>query len=106
MSDVKGRAPSLLGADVLGRGAQWKSLSEAIESATDSGHAVWLCGEPGIGKTVLLEQAGEFAASRGLRLLRVNAAEGEKDLPFAALHQLMWPLLEEVRELPPAGRAA
>lgn len=106
MSDVKGRAPSLLGADVMGRGAQWKFLSEAIESATDSGHAVWLCGEPGIGKTVLLEQAGEFAVSRGLRLLRVNAAEGEKDLPFAALHQLMWPLLEEVRELPPAGRAA
>ncbi|MER5296147.1 AAA family ATPase, partial [Streptomyces pharetrae] len=95
----------MLDAESLGRGTHWRLLRDAVESVTWRGQALWLCGEPGIGKTVLLEQAGEFAAGRGLRLLRVHGAEGEKDLPFAALHQLMWSLTPETRELPPAVRA-
>jgi DNA-binding NarL/FixJ family response regulator len=106
MADTKERASALLDAQALGRGPQWRVLREAIETVTEQGRALWLCGEPGIGKTVLLEQAGEFAADRGLRLLRVNGAEGEKDLPFAALHQMMWTLTPQARELPAPARAA
>jgi DNA-binding NarL/FixJ family response regulator len=106
MVDVTDKDPSLWDAEALGRGAQWRCLSEAVESVTRQGRAIWLSGEPGIGKTVLLEQAGEYAASRGLRLLRVSGAESEQGLPFAALHQLLWTLTEEKHALSPAARAA
>ncbi|MFI8192007.1 ATP-binding protein [Streptomyces sp. NPDC085946] len=106
MVEGTGAAPDRLDPEALGRGAQWKLLREAIETVHGAGRAVWLCGEAGAGKTVLLEQAGELAAHRGLRLLRIHGAEGERNLPFAALHQWVWPLSEEVRELPRGARAA
>jgi DNA-binding CsgD family transcriptional regulator len=104
--EEKSTVPSSLDAEALGRAAQWELLREAVETVTDAGQALWLSGEAGIGKTVLLEQAGKYAAGRGLRLLRISGAEGEKDLPFAALHQWVWPLLEEAQELSYEGRAA
>jgi DNA-binding CsgD family transcriptional regulator len=61
-----------------------------------------VAGEPGIGKTALLEDACERAA--GLRVLKVTAAEAESSLPFAGLHALLQPLsdlfsrLEEPQE--------
>ncbi|CAL9334692.1 hypothetical protein SUDANB105_00146 [Streptomyces sp. enrichment culture] len=97
---------SLLGAEDLGRRREWRVLREAVQTVERSGRAVWLGGGPGIGKTVLLEQTGEMAAERGLRVLRASAAESEKNLPFAVLHQLVWALRDEMRELPSEGRAA
>ncbi|MFF8831154.1 AAA family ATPase [Streptomyces sp. NPDC015131] len=102
----RGAGQHSLHAEELGRGPHWRALREAIESVTGGGRALWLTGEPGIGKTVLLDQAGRLAAEHGLRLLRAAGAESEKDLPFAALHQLLWTLDDETRALPPAARAA
>ncbi|MFI9611622.1 AAA family ATPase [Streptomyces sp. NPDC052023] len=104
--DPKGSRRYPLAAERLGRHLQWTALREAIASVRDEGRALLLCGEAGIGKTVLLEQAGQFAADRGLRLLRAAGAESEKDLPFAVLHQLLWTLRDETRQLTPAGRTA
>ncbi|MER7718569.1 AAA family ATPase [Streptomyces flaveolus] len=100
------RLSCLLEAAELGRQKEWQVVREAVEAVDRSGSAVWLVGGPGMGKSVLLEQVGELAADRGLRVLRANAAESERDLPFAVLHQLMWALRDEPRTLPPAGRAA
>ena len=57
-----------------------------------------LRGEAGIGKTALLEAAEEKAA--GARVLRVTGVEPEAELPFAALHALMRPALDEIGTLP------
>jgi DNA-binding CsgD family transcriptional regulator len=57
-----------------------------------------LRGEAGIGKTALLDAAGEKAA--GVRVLRVTGVESEADLPFAGLHALMRPALDETGALP------
>ena len=46
------------------------------------GSAVVLLGEPGIGKTRLLTELADCAASRGLLVLTGSAAELEQDLPF------------------------
>lgn len=57
-----------------------------------------LRGEPGIGKTALLEYAAGAAA--GLEVARVEAVESEMELDFAALHQLLRPYLGAIDALP------
>ncbi|HEY3480371.1 MAG TPA: AAA family ATPase, partial [Streptomyces sp.] len=60
--------------------------------------AVVVHGEPGVGKTALLE----YAAVRTLncRLVRVGGVQSEMELPFAGLHQLCAPLLDRLDHLP------
>ena len=64
--------------------------------------ALILRGEAGIGKTALLDAVAEQAA--GARMLQVTGLEAEAELPFAALHALMRPALDEIGALP--GRQA
>ena len=63
-----------------------------------------LRGEPGVGKTALLEYAVESAA--GLRVVRVAGVESEMELAFAALQQLCAPMLDQLAGLPDPQRAA
>jgi hypothetical protein len=61
-------------------------------------------GEPGIGKTALLDWAVESAA--GLRVVRVAGVESEMELAFAALQQLCAPMLDNLAGLPDPQREA
>ena len=61
-------------------------------------------GEPGIGKTALLDYTIESAA--GLRVVRVAGVESEMELAFAALQQLCAPMLDHLAALPDPQRAA
>jgi DNA-binding CsgD family transcriptional regulator len=61
-------------------------------------------GEPGVGKTALLEYAIESAA--GLRVARVTGVESEMELAFAALQQLCAPMLDKLEGLPDPQRDA
>jgi DNA-binding CsgD family transcriptional regulator len=61
-------------------------------------------GEPGVGKTALLEYAIESSA--GLRVARVAGVESEMELAFAALQQLCAPMLDKLGGLPDPQRAA
>src|SRR5271156_6464026 len=61
-------------------------------------------GEPGAGKTALLDWAIESAA--GLRVARVAGVESEMELAFAALQQVCAPMLDKLAGLPDPQRAA
>ncbi|WP_436850431.1 ATP-binding protein [Streptomyces griseoloalbus] len=62
-----------------------------------------ITGEPGMGKTALLEYA---AAAGRLRVVRGTAIESEAHLPFAGLHLLLRPALDRTDALPaPQARA-
>jgi DNA-binding CsgD family transcriptional regulator len=63
-----------------------------------------LRGEPGVGKTALLDWAVESAA--GLRVARVAGVESEMELAFAALQLLCAPMLDRLGGLPGPQRAA
>ena len=61
--------------------------------------ALVLRGEPGIGKTALLENL--CAAADDLALVRGTGIESEAELAFAGLHQMFSPMIEEKLDLLP-----
>jgi ATP/maltotriose-dependent transcriptional regulator MalT len=65
------------------------------------GGVMTVCGEPGIGKTRLLDEIAARAEPRGVRVLRASALPLERDVPFGVLAEALgdhWPNLE-----PPMG---
>src|SRR6266542_4297851 len=76
-------------------------LANAREGA---GGCLVLRGEPGTGKTALLEYAVGQAA--GMRSVRVTGIESESTLGAAAAHQILVPVLPHVVDLPPQQRDA
>ena len=78
---------------IIGRDADLAALHEFVDRcAVDTG-ALVLCGDAGVGKTVLLAEAVSYAQTRGSRVLLASGSEFEADLAFAGLHQLMSPLV-------------
>ncbi|MFC5236026.1 helix-turn-helix transcriptional regulator [Pseudonocardia zijingensis] len=63
-----------------------------------------IIGESGIGKSTLLEHAARRAT--GYRLLRVRGVAAEHELPYAGLHLLCAPLIDDLHALQPAQRDA
>ncbi len=63
-------------------------------------------GEAGIGKTALLDQARETAASSGFRVESSVGVEAEAQFAFAGLHQLCTPLMGRLSGLPGPQQAA
>jgi DNA-binding CsgD family transcriptional regulator len=55
-------------------------------------------GEAGIGKTALLRYSARHAS--GFRVVQVTGVEAEMELPFAGIHQLCAPLLDQLGGLP------
>ncbi len=84
---------------LLGRDPERQAIQHLLKSAR-AGHSAVLAlvGEPGIGKTALLEHATSEAG--GLRLLRARGVESEVHLPFAGLYELLLPALHLVERLP------
>jgi DNA-binding CsgD family transcriptional regulator len=90
---------------LAGRGTECARLDQLLAEA-HLGHSVVLVlrGEPGIGKSALLDYAA--ARAEGCRLLRAVGVEWEMELPFAGLHQLCAGLLDGRERLPAPQRDA
>jgi DNA-binding CsgD family transcriptional regulator len=63
-----------------------------------------LRGEPGVGKTALVDYT--VGSASGFRVARVVGVESEMELAFAALHQLCAPMLGRLEHLPDPQRGA
>jgi DNA-binding CsgD family transcriptional regulator len=92
--------------ELFGRDGELGLIEVFIAGTATGGGALLLFGEPGVGKTVLLDAAATWAAAAGLRVVRAAGVEFEADLPFSGLHQLLLPLHEEFSKLNPAHRDA
>jgi DNA-binding CsgD family transcriptional regulator len=87
------------------RGAEKGILDHVLDSVRAGASGVLvLRGEPGVGKSALLDYAVERAAD--LRTVRTVAVKSEMALSFAAVHQLLVPLLPAVDRLPEPQRRA
>ncbi|MGW3283025.1 helix-turn-helix transcriptional regulator [Streptomyces sp. NPDC001002] len=86
--------------ELIGREPELRRLEELAERiAAGAGDALLLSGDPGVGKTALLDHAAALATGAGARVLRATGAQFEADISYAALHQLLQPCLAELDEL-------
>jgi DNA-binding CsgD family transcriptional regulator len=93
------------GAQLLGRQREREVLARLLDAARGGdGGVLVVHGEPGVGKTALLDWMVE--EGRQFRVLRTVGVEGEMELPFAALQQLCWPVLDRSERLPDPQRDA
>jgi hypothetical protein len=84
---------------LCGREAECALIDSLIDRAAEARSGVLvLRGEPGIGKSALLEYAVEKRGS--CHLLRGEGVESEVQLPYAGLHQLLYPALDRLDDLP------
>jgi hypothetical protein len=90
---------------LYGREAECAAVEGLIAGAGSSqSGALVVRGDPGLGKSALLGHATEHAAE--MRVLRAVGIEAESELAFAALHQLVRPILDLLTRLPEPQAAA
>ena len=82
-----------------GRAVEITRISRLLDGARRSVSAsLIVCGDPGIGKTVLLDQVA--AGASGFTILRAQPLQAEAELPFAGLSDLLTPLLPLLERIP------
>ncbi len=89
---------------LVGRDSELGRLRELLEAArAGQSSSIVLVGEPGVGKTALLEAVAEQA--EGFRTLRTRGVEAEAELSFAPLVELLAPLADLIETMPAAQAA-
>ncbi|GGK58799.1 helix-turn-helix transcriptional regulator [Streptomyces flaveus] len=82
---------SLSSPTLIGRGPELDLLTEAGRSAGEGrGSSVFVLGEPGIGKSRLVEEAAATAVRAGLRVLRGRAASAGRAVPLRPLAEAVF----------------
>ncbi|WP_225447220.1 LuxR family transcriptional regulator [Streptacidiphilus sp. PB12-B1b] len=94
------------GAPLIGREAEVGRILECVEAGRDRPRFLLVLGEAGSGRTELLNIATERASRSGTRVLAAQGCETEMRQSFAALHQLLLPLLGDLAGLPEHQRDA
>ena len=96
----RGASPTL-----VGRQRELGTLQGLLEAVRSGGSGTLVVdGEPGIGKSALLERL--IGSASDFRVTRAVGVEREVDLPYASLHQLCRPMIDTVDALPPRQRHA
>ena len=99
-SPRRGRAAAL-----RGRSGEVSALDRVIEAArAGESRVLVIRGEPGVGKTALLDYLAGQAS--GCRVVRALGVQSEMELAFAGLHQLCAPMLSRLDRLPVPQREA
>jgi DNA-binding CsgD family transcriptional regulator len=89
----------------LDRTSERELLDRLLADVREGQSAVLVIrGEAGIGKTALIRYAARHAA--GFRVVQVTGVEAEMELPFAGIHQLCAPVLDQLDALPQPQRDA
>ena len=92
-------------AGLTGRRAECGVLDRLVEAVrAGESRALVAVGEPGVGKTVLLEYLARRASR--CQVARASGVQSEMELAFAGLHQLCAPMLGRAGQLPVPQRDA
>ena len=92
--------------ELIGRESEVDALDAVLERLPAHGSVLVLRGEPGIGKSTLLGHVRDRAITLGAKTLSAAGVEAEAELAFAALHQLLFPVVGLASRLPDPQRKA
>jgi DNA-binding CsgD family transcriptional regulator/Tfp pilus assembly protein PilF len=95
-------ADALLG--LVGRSDELKLIDSLLTGHSRAGPGLLLRGNPGVGKTSLLEAAAVQAEAAGMRVLSASGVQFEAEIGYSALHQLLYPLRERTDRLAASHR--
>ena len=96
--DSAGRGRALGLTDRLSERSVLDRLVEAVRAGES--RVLVVRGDPGVGKTVLLDYLAGQAADAGCRVVRAVGVQWEMELAFAGLHQLCGPMLAHLSRIP------
>src|ERR1700722_4703843 len=99
---LRGRVTELT--DRLSERAELDRLVDTVRAGES--RVLVVRGDPGVGKTVLLDHLADRAPGSGCRVARVTGVQSEMELAFAGLHQLCTPMLKYAERLPEPQRDA
>ena len=91
---------------LVGRAAETRQLRGHIANVRESGIALVVRGEAGVGKSALLDYAARRAVASGMRVLTTSGVQSETHLPYAGLQQLLRPIGDRIVQIPDRQRAA
>ena len=89
---------------LVGRDDDIRLVRAVLATAAMDGGALLIIGEPGLGKTALLDVVHESAEAAGARVVRAAGAQFESELSYATFNQLLLRLRDEIESLPDAQR--
>jgi tetratricopeptide (TPR) repeat protein len=101
-----GDGPIIVNGRLLGRDSEVAVLTGVIAAGLAAGSAILVIGEPGIGKSALLEAARTVAQAAGCPVLQAVGVESEMHLPFGGLHQALSPVMSRLGRLAPTQQDA
>lgn len=81
---------------LVGRYEELELIDSFLKESAVDGRALLVTGEPGVGKTALLDHTAQTALDAGTRVVRSVGAEFESDVAYAGLHQIILPLVGEL----------
>jgi DNA-binding CsgD family transcriptional regulator len=79
----------------IGREGEIAIIDDFVLRSRENGDALFVVGEPGVGKTLLLGYAAKRASASGMRVLVARGVEFEAEMSFSGLHQALFPLVGE-----------
>jgi DNA-binding CsgD family transcriptional regulator len=92
-------------AELTGRRTERAVLDRLIEAVrAGESRALVMRGEPGVGKTALLDYVADHGS--GCLVARAAGVQSEMELAFAGVHQLCAPMLDHLEQLPGPQRDA
>ena len=98
---------------LFGRDAELELISALVQAGSPPSTptpalapVLMFSGEPGVGKTTLLDAAAEISERAGRTVLRATALEYEADLTYGALNQVLHPLLDHLASIDGVHRRA
>ncbi|MGH3210486.1 MAG: AAA family ATPase [Trebonia sp.] len=86
-------------AGLVGRDRELGLIGSFLDRVAAEGGALLFTGDPGVGKTRLLDAAAAAAEAAGTRVLRVAGAEFGVEANFSGLSDLLRPVLAERQQL-------
>src|SRR6478609_6089343 len=92
--------------ELIGRLPELQLFDALCERLRSGGSALVVEGDPGVGKTALVDEFERRARARDMRVLRTSGTPDESAEPYSGLHILLRPFRDQVPALPQPQREA